>query len=41
VRIHAVGVNPADTYICSGTYAFCTPQLPYTPGFAFRTVTSH
>lgn len=33
VRIHAVGVNPADTYIRSGGYAFHTPQLPYTPGF--------
>jgi len=31
--MHAVGVNPADTYIRSGTYAFYTPQLPYTPGF--------
>jgi len=33
VRMHAVGVNPADAYIRSGTYAFFTPQLPYTPGF--------
>ncbi|QJT06343.1 NADPH:quinone reductase [Streptomyces asoensis] len=33
VRMHAVGVNPADTYIRSGAYAFYTPQLPYTPGF--------
>jgi NADPH2:quinone reductase len=33
VRLHAVGVNPADTYIRSGTYAFFTPELPYTPGF--------
>ena len=33
VRLHAIGVNPADTYIRTGTYAFFTPQLPYTPGF--------
>ena len=33
VRLHAVGVNPADTYIRTGTYAFFTPELPYTPGF--------
>jgi NADPH:quinone reductase len=33
VRMRAVGVNPADTYIRSGTYAFYTPSLPYTPGF--------
>jgi len=31
VRIHAVGVNPFDTYIRSGSYAI-KPQLPYTPG---------
>src|SRR6185369_11706366 len=31
VRIHAVGVNPVDTYIRSGTYAV-KPPLPYTPG---------
>ena len=33
VRVHAVGVNPADTYVRTGTYAFFTPSLPYTPGF--------
>jgi NADPH:quinone reductase len=33
VRLHGIGVNPADTYIRSGTYAFFTPELPYTPGF--------
>jgi NADPH2:quinone reductase len=33
VRLHAAGVNPAETYIRSGTYAFFHPQLPYTPGF--------
>jgi NADPH2:quinone reductase len=33
VRLHAAGVNPADTYIRTGGYAFFTPELPYTPGF--------
>src|SRR4030095_2534059 len=31
VRIHAVGVNPVETYIRAGTYARL-PKLPYTPG---------
>jgi NADPH2:quinone reductase len=31
VRIHAVGVNPYDTYMRAGTYAV-KPKLPYTPG---------
>lgn len=31
VRIKAAGVNPADTYMRSGTYAV-KPPLPYTPG---------
>jgi len=31
VRIHAIGVNPVETYIRSGTYARL-PKLPYTPG---------
>jgi NADPH2:quinone reductase len=31
VRVKAVGVNPADTYMRSGTYAV-KPPLPYTPG---------
>jgi NADPH2:quinone reductase len=31
VRVKAVGVNPVDTYIRSGTYAR-KPALPYTPG---------
>ena len=30
-RRASVGVNPADTYMRSGTYAI-VPQLPYTPG---------
>lgn len=31
VRIHAVGVNPYDTYMRSGSYAI-KPDLPYIPG---------
>jgi NADPH:quinone reductase len=31
VSVRAAGVNPVDTYIRSGTYAF-KPPLPYTPG---------
>jgi NADPH2:quinone reductase len=31
VRVKAVGVNPYDTYMRSGTYAI-KPPLPYTPG---------
>jgi NADPH2:quinone reductase len=31
VRLHAIGVNPVETYIRSGTYAKL-PALPYTPG---------
>lgn len=31
VRIHAAGVNPADTYVRTGNYAV-KPALPYTPG---------
>ncbi len=31
VRIHAAGVNPADTYIRAGVYPR-KPELPYTPG---------
>jgi NADPH2:quinone reductase len=31
VRIHAIGVNPVETYIRSGVYAML-PDLPYTPG---------
>lgn len=31
IGIKAVGVNPVDTYIRAGTYAF-KPSLPYTPG---------
>lgn len=33
VRLHAAGVNPADTYIRSGTYTFYRPALPHVPGF--------
>lgn len=31
LRIHAVGVNPYDTYMRAGAYAI-KPSLPYTPG---------
>lgn len=31
VRLHAVGVNPYDTYMRAGGYAI-KPDLPYTPG---------
>jgi NADPH:quinone reductase len=31
VRIHAIGVNPYDTYMLSGNYA-TKPPLPYSPG---------
>lgn len=31
VRLHAVGINPVETYIRSGKYARL-PLLPYTPG---------
>jgi NADPH2:quinone reductase len=31
VRVHAVGVNPVETYIRAGTYAR-KPALPFTPG---------
>ncbi len=31
VRMHAVGVNPYDTYMRAGAYAI-KPDLPYTPG---------
>jgi len=31
VKVHAIGVNPFETYQRTGTYAI-KPQLPYTPG---------
>ncbi len=31
VKIHAIGVNPVDTYIRGGLQGY-TPELPYTPG---------
>lgn len=33
VRLYAAGVNPAETYIRTGGYAFFKPDLPSTPGF--------
>jgi len=32
VKVHAVGVNPVETYIRSGAYMAAAPPLPYTPG---------
>jgi len=32
VKVHAVGVNPVDTYIRTGGQGY-SPKLPYTPGF--------
>jgi len=31
MRVHAVGVNPVEAYVRTGTYAM-KPNLPYTPG---------
>ena len=31
IKVHAVGVNPYDTYMRTGTYAI-KPPLPYIPG---------
>ena len=31
VKLKAIGINPVDTYIRSGTYTI-KPELPYTPG---------
>jgi NADPH:quinone reductase len=31
IRVHAIGVNPYDTYMRTGNYA-TKPPLPYTPG---------
>ena len=31
MRIHAIGVNPYETYMRAGVYAI-KPELPYTPG---------
>ena len=33
VTVYYAGVNPADTYIRQGGYAFFEPDFPYTPGF--------
>lgn len=33
VRLYYAGVNPAETYIRAGGYAFFNPELPYIPGF--------
>lgn len=33
VTLKHAGVNPNETYVLTGTYAFYTPALPFTPGF--------
>lgn len=33
VRLYAAGVNPAESYVTTGNYAFYKPDLPFTPGF--------
>jgi len=40
VRIHAIGVNPVETYIRAGTYPRL-PALPYTPGNDCAGVVEH
>ena len=40
VRVHAVGVNPYDTYMRAGGYAI-KPDLPYTPGADAAGVIDH
>jgi NADPH2:quinone reductase len=40
VRVEAVGINPVETYIRSGTYP-STPDLPYTPGKDAAGVVEH
>lgn len=33
IRMKNAGINPNETYVLTGTYAFFTPELPFTPGF--------
>lgn len=33
IRLANAGINPNETYVLTGTYAFYTPELPFTPGF--------
>lgn len=33
IEVHAAGVNPADTYVRSGSYEFLRPNPPFVPGF--------
>lgn len=33
ITVKNAGVNPNETYVLTGTYAFYTPPLPFTPGF--------
>jgi len=32
IRLHAIGVNPVDTYLRAGTYSHIPTSLPFTPG---------
>src|SRR5206468_4057680 len=32
VRVHAVGVNPVDTYVRAGRQGYAPKALPFTPG---------
>jgi NADPH2:quinone reductase len=41
VRLHSAGVNPAECYIRTGTYAFYKPALPYVPGFDGAGIVDH
>lgn len=40
IRVRAIGVNPVDTYIRTGTYAR-KPRLPYIPGTDIAGVVEH
>lgn len=33
VSLAAAGINPNETYVMTGKYAFFIPELPFTPGF--------
>ena len=33
VKVHAVGLNPNESYTITGTYAYNIPELPYIPGY--------
>lgn len=33
VTVHAVGLNPSESYTITGNYAYNVPDLPYVPGY--------